>query len=78
MVIDIESINAGTLLIIGAIFLLLGITFLIISIVLNKKLEKRPIKIKQNPILNKNEIKKPDLPFLEEVKNQEQSLIKTH
>lgn len=77
MVIDIESINAGTLLIIGAIFLLLGITFLIISIVLNKKLEKRPIKIKQNPILNKNEIKKPDLPFLEEVKNQEQIDIVT-
>lgn len=77
MVIGIESINAGTLLLIGVIFLALGITFLIISLILNKKLEKRPIKVKQPLVLKQNEIRKPDLPFIEEIKNQEQIDIVT-
>lgn len=77
MVIGIESINAGTLLLIGVIFLALGIAFLIISLILNKKLEKRPIKVKQPLVLKQNEIRKPDLPFIEEIKNQEQIDIVT-
>ena len=71
MGLNIDFINVETLLTLGIISLALGITFLIISIVINKKLSKNQPKPK-NPKITTNEIKKQDLPSIEAQKPQEE------